>query len=237
MKKTILLSAVLAAGAAFATGTDVESGNAVGALDVSLANTNSTLIAVPFVGYENGAVKVEEMVKTSDLAQGSKLYVPNGTAGGYDTWTLDKDGKWAPDTKVTISAIETTVGESLGQDKATANRGDSFWLEPKFKTGTTGTVFLLGQGDAAQGSSTIAENTWNLIGNTATVEKTLPASGWISGEKVCIPNAAGGLDTYTFRNSQWRKEGVTDRTAVATITIQPGRGFWFLSKGTTSIAW
>ena len=230
MKKTILLSAVLAAGAALAT--SVESGNAVGALDVSLANDKATLIAVPFVGYgDEGAVAVQDMVKTSDLADGSKLYVADGE-GGYHVWEL-QSGSWTSVNKVTIDKKgQSTSGITPSSDAFTAKRGDSFWLEPIFKSGSAGTVFLLGQGDAAQGSSTVAAG-WNLIGNTATIAKDVPAGA--EGEKVCVPNE-GGLVTYTYR-SGWRKEGPDFRTKTYDITIQPGRGFWFLSNSEKSIAW
>lgn len=231
MKKTILLSSLFAVGAALAT--TVESGNAVGALDVSLANNKSTLIAVPFVGYgDEGAVAVQDMVKTSDLAEDSKLYVPDGQ-GNYNVWRLNDKGVWVSVDNVLIdNKGDSSQKKTEHAGSVTVNRGDSFWLEPKFTTGTTGTVFLLGQGDTTQGSSAITNGVWNLIGNTATSAKDVPAGA--EGEKVCVPNADGGLDTYTFRKSAWCLEGSRDS---ATVTIQPGRGFWFLSKGTTSIAW
>lgn len=233
MKKTILLSSLFAVGAAFATGTDVESGNAVGALNVNLDNNKSTLIAVPFVGYgDAGAVAVQDMVKTSDLADGSKLYVADGE-GGYHVWEL-QSGSWTSVKKVTISKMgQPIAGETPSSDAFTAKRGDSFWLKPIFTTGKdAGTVFLLGQGETAQGSSTVAAG-WNLIGNTATIAKDVPAGA--EGEKVCVPNEAGGLDTYTWRaaKSGWMK----GREAIKTITIQPGQGFWFLAKSDKTIQW
>ena len=81
------------------------------------------------------------------------------------------------------------------------------------------------------GSSALATGVWNLVGNTAGVAKDVPVG--MEGEKVCVPNAAGGLTTYTVRNSGW----LNGRTSGCTVTIQPGQGFWYLSKGTTSISW
>ena len=234
MKKTILLSSLFAVGAAFAT--TVESGNAVGALDIvvgSTAQQKQTLIAVPFVGYENGgAVKVEDMVKTSDLAQDSKLYVPNGTAGGYDTWTLDSDGKWVADKKVTISATGTSEGVSLDQNTATANRGDSFWLEPKFKNeATSGTIFLLGQGTDA-GSSTAVKNRWNLIGNASIADKTIGIDTTIEGQDgdQIVAQVDGLLRyyTYTIKNGwRYKKAGKWVKPETDPLVIKAGQGFWY----------
>ena len=79
MKKTILLSSILAVGAALATDTVVLSANAIGALDVTITNApTQQLIAAPFVGYgTEGAVAVKDIVKTSNLAENSKMYFPD----------------------------------------------------------------------------------------------------------------------------------------------------------------
>ena len=237
MKKTILLSSILAVGAAFAEapGTDVECDNLIGALDVTISTTRAqTLVSVPFLGYNGGAVKVEEMVKTSNLGVNSKLYVANEN-GGYDTWKLNSDNTWEPDAKVTIGTDGVpVVGESAPQSDATANRGDAFWIEPA--NGSTGKIYLLGQGVTTAGSSAVSEG-WNLVGNTSAEAKTISGEGYKKGEKICVQlnDAKGSLDSYTFKvNVGWVKIG--DREA-STVTIEPGQGFWFLSKGTETIAW
>ena len=237
MKKTILLSAVLAAGASFAS--MMESGNAIGALNVNASvsgNQKQVLIAVPFVGYENGgAVKVEDMVKTSDLAQGSKLYVPNGTDGGYDTWTLNADGAWVADKKVTVSATGTTVGESVPANAATANRGGAFWLEPIFKSGSTGTVFLLGQGPSDDGTSTVAAN-WNLIGNASLKTVHLKTLTGAKGDQIIV-QVDGKLRYYSWKG-KWAYQA-SDGTIVDTdnIAIQPGQGLWYKKASAGTINW
>ena len=235
MKKTILLSSLFAVGAAFAT--TVESGNAVGALDFEVDSTpQQTLIAVPFVGYENnGAVKVEDMVKTSDLAQDSKLYVPNGTVGGYDTWKLDADGKWIADKKVTISATGTSEGVSLDQNTATANRGDSFWLEPKFKNeATSGTIFLLGQGVADDGQSTAAQG-WNLIGNASLKSVQLTTLTGTKGDQIIV-QVGGKLRYYSYNREMWtyqKPDG--SRDTEDPVEIQPGQGLWYKNTNTENL--
>ena len=238
MKKTILLSSILALGAVFAAGTDVTSGNAIGVLDVAVeAVPAQKLIAVPFGGYgTGGAVAVKDMVKTSNLAAGSRLYVADGK-GTYNTWTLNAEGAWAADTKVNISSsAQPTAGSSDSQDDATVNRGDAFWIQPIFKDGTSGALYLLGEGETTSGQSTV-EAGWNLVGNTATIARHVSNEGYLKGEKICIQrnDAVGSLESYTFKDELgWVKTGAR---VASTITIQPGQGFWFLSKGTKSIAW
>ena len=239
MKKTILLSSILAVGAAFAEapGTDVESANLVGALDVTISTTRAqTLVSVPFLGYGGGDVAVQDMVKTSNLGEGSKLYVANGL-GGYDTWTL-QEGTWTPNKKVTIGPNGAAIeGVTIDQSEATVARGGAFWIEPSEGT-TVGKIYLLGQGETAAGLSTVVTG-WNLVGNTSGVTKDIASAGYkgevqgySDGEKICVQGEGGVLETYTYR-AGWRK----GRTEVNVVNIAAGQGFWFLSKGTTSIKW
>lgn len=234
MKKTILLSSILAVGAVFAE-TTVTSGNAIGALDLTISTTRpQTLVSVPFLGYNGGAVAVQDMVKTSNLGEGSKLYVANGS-GGYDTWTL-QEGTWTPNKKVTIGPNGAAIeGVTIDQSEATVARGGAFWIEPV--NPESGKIYLLGQGVTTAGSSTVVPNVWNLVGNTAAEAKTISTSGYTAGDKICVQkdNTEGTLLTYTYRSKEpagWYKAGKLE-----TLTIQPGQGFWFFSKVTTSIAW
>ena len=236
MKKTILLSSILAVGAAFAEPASVTSANAIGALDVTISTTRAqTLVSVPFLGYENeGAVAVKDMVKTSNLGDDSKLYVPDGT-GAYNTFKL-VEGTWVADKRVTVGPDGQISEDASGdQGSVTVNRGDAFWIEPKGES-FDGKLYLLGQGVTTAGSSAVSEG-WNLVGNTSAEAKTISGEGYKKGEKICVQlnDAKGSLDSYTFKvNVGWVKIG--DRVA-STVTIQPGQGFWFLSKGTTTIAW
>ena len=228
MKKTILLSSILAVGAAFADAT--VNSTEVGVMGVAMPK-QAALIAVPFLGYNDGDIVVAEMVNTAELAAGSKLYVPNAS-GNYDVWTL-VEGKWSKTEENVVIGDNTASNVGTPDaNKVTTERGGSFWLEPASGT-SADNCYLLGK-PGEDGSSKIVANKWNLIGNTAGVAKDVPAGA--EGEKVCVPNAAGGLDTYTYRAKAkgWAKEGA--RTA-DTVTIEPGQGFWYLSKGTTSIAW
>ena len=232
MKKTILLSSIFAVGAAFASAT--VNSTEIGVMGVDRPTSAATLIAVPFEGYGDPAITVKDMINTPELDEGTELYVPNAS-GTYDVWTLGKDKKWG-NTKNNVVIGNGGATEGSGPDAAgvTTTRGSAFWLKPPAggaKSETTKTCYLLGKPGSAAGSSVLVSDKWNLVGNTAGVAKDVPVGK--EGEKVCVPTAAGGLITYTVRNGGW----LNGRKTNCTVTIQPGQGFWYLSKGTTSISW
>lgn len=238
MKKTILLSSILAVGAAFA-GATVNS-TEVGVMGVAMP-TKAALIAVPFLGYDVSAITIADMVNTAELAVGSKLYAPNGS-GQYNVWEL-KSGEgntkfWdKTSSNVTIGNAGTQETVTPNANTVTTARGEAFWLEPAPETSAEN-CYLLGKPASSAGESALVADKWNLIGNTSGDEmgKSIPIGQ--EGEKVCVPNAAGGLTTYTYRKKVggWAKEGASARVA-DTVTIEPGQGFWYLSKGTLKIAW
>ena len=232
MKKTILLSTLFAAAAAVAE-TTVESGNAVAALSTTVSDSaKQTLLAVPFEGYEtSGQVKVADIVKTSGLADDSKLYVPN-TIGEYDTWTL-QSGQWTADVKVSVGLDGTvTKSTTASADNLTIKRGDAFWLEPQFESGkSSGTVILLGQGDGNSGTSSVAPG-WNLVGNASTSAVSLAALTSSDGDQIIVQNE-GMLRYYTYKPGKgWRYQiGMAwSNPEDNPLTIAPGRGFWYKSK-------
>ncbi len=192
----------------------------------------ASLIAVPFLGYAGGDIKVSDMVNTPQLGVGSKLYVPNED-GTYNVWTKGSDGKWAESAQNVIIGADgvATAGETPAAKDVTTKRGGAFWLEPN---GSSEKIFyLLGQPTDATGSSALVSGKWNLIGNTSEAPKDITAG--VEGEKVCVPNGTGILITYTF--STTKKGWMNGRTVYEKVTIQPGKGFWYLSKGTETINW
>lgn len=247
MKKTILLSSILAAAAVFADGTAVVSENAIGVLDCTITKaSNQTLIAVPFLGYDTDEkVAVKDMVKTSNLAEGSKLYVPDG-AGAYNTWTLSASGEWAADQKVTVIQNGTPVeGTSANQSEAKISRGDSFWLEPIFKdSATSGTIYLLGQAAGNDGTSAAAAN-WNLMGNASVKSVALGTDGFEDGETIVV-QVDGRLRYYIFKSTNkstkggWRytkSDGKWSDPSKEPLALAPGQGFWYNATSAKTIDW
>ena len=234
MKKTILLSSLFAVGAAFAT--TVESGNAVGVLDkqIKTSDAKQILISVPFLGYDGEAVKVAEMVKTSNLAEGSKLYVPDG--GKYNTWKLNASGQWEADKQVVIGTDgkPSSEGQSANQGAATVERGGAFWLEPVFKAGTTDTIFLLGQGVADDGQSTAVQG-WNLIGNASVKPVQLADLPGSSYDQIIV-QVDGKLRQYSYQRGMWSYQAQNgSRVTNDCVQIESGQGFWYQNAGDDSL--
>lgn len=236
MKKTILLSSLFAAAAAVAG--EVVSSNAVAALNKPIdVKAKQTLLAVPFEGYEtSGKVKVADIVKTSDLADGSKLYVPTSD-GQYDTWTLDANGQWIPGVNVSVGSDGTVASsETVSAEDRKINRGDAFWLEPVFASGNnTGTVFLLGQGDGTSGTSTVASG-WNLVGNASAGDQTGFNVTGTKGDKVIVQLEDGSLRYYTYSDTKkaWRYQDDEGVYQYLNPAIKAGQGLWYYSKDTAS---
>lgn len=238
MKKTILLSGILAVCAAQAGELNVESRNMVGALDVNVTTVQpQTLIAVPFSGYAaDSAVKVKDMVKSANLAAGSKIYVPTGD-GMYNTWALSSEGEWQLAKVVTID--KNGQPQEGTDDAADTNlsRGDSFWIEPIFKdSATNGKIYLLGEGEVEHGTSVIKSG-WNLIGNASVVAKTVNHVGEVNDQIVVQDGSL--VKYYTYSASKgWCKSQAGKKVATE-ISIAPGQGLWYysMSSGDQNFAW
>lgn len=225
MKKTILLSSILAVGAAFAVTVD---STEIGVMGVAMPK-QAALIAVPFLGYDTVDIKVADMVNTAELANGSKLYVPNDS-GTYDIWTL-ASGQWSKtSSNIVIGDNTASNAGTPAANEVTTKRGGSFWLEPANGTSAEN-CYLLGKPTTEQGESVLVVDKWNLIGNTS--DAAVPLAVGAEGDKVCIPNANGVLDTYTVRSGKWLK----GRKTSDTVSIAPGLGVWYLAKSARTIKW
>lgn len=241
MKKTILLSSILAVGAAFAdvktTTIDI---NTVGVMGISMPSSVQ-LVAVPFLGWNADAITINDMINTAELNVGSKLYAPSGE-DKYNIWQLTKgagnskvwtklEHEYVIDDKGAAKETETTSA-----DVSVMSRGGAYWLEP---TGGSGTHFyLVGRPADVAGSSSLEADKWNLIGNTSGVAKEFPHAYGVKDEIICVPNGNGGLTRYTYveRSScvGWVKTGERAKT---NDTIQHGQGIWYFSKTSKSITW
>ena len=239
MKKTILLSSILAVGAAFADAT--VNSTEVGVMGVAMPK-QATLIAVPFLGYDVTDITIADMVNTAELALGSKLYAPNGS-GQYNVWEL-KSGEgntrfWdKTSTNVTIGNAGTQEIVTPNANTVTTARGEAFWLEPANGT-LAENCYLLGKPADTTGTSVAVADKWNLIGNTSGQPVTLPDTGFERGDMVSVPQEDGKLLTYNWKETLnwWLRVGATP-TGGQKITIQPGQGIWFFAKGSNrTITW
>lgn len=242
MKKAILLSSVLAIGAAFAT--DVTSGNAIGVLKFSTENRSAVmLVAVPFAGYGSAAcdVKVTDLISTSGLPDGTILRAARATQGEYDVWHLE-NGQWEPSEVVTINAAGQGEVSNAGSavDK-TIGRGNSVWLdfsdltEPLTKPAN---VTLLGQMPGpGEGSLTLASGKWSLIGNpgvTASFNLKSAITNAGTRDRICVQDANGNLKDYTYSGGDWKfrdSDGKVQAVGEDGLIVKDGEGCWYFANG------
>lgn len=236
MKKTILLSTVLAATAAVATAKSYDSDNVFGLRSVSYAK-DYTLVAIPFVDYGTGGtevgVKVNEIIKTSNLTVGDKIYASNGT--DYDCWELQSSsGKkvWVPVNKVSVSGLKATQTLTTDAAAAALNRGDAFWLVRSAPEASA--FYLMGQAPTAEGVKVSLTVGNNLVANTksAALDISTLAGEAVAGDSITLPTA-GKADQYFAYNATkmaWLKKttvnGITKYVALTEDDkIPAGVGF------------
>ena len=229
MKKTILLSSFFAVTAAFAG--SVTSGNAVGALNISIAANDEKLVAVPFEGYDGSAVKVNEMLKTQGLGTDSKLYVAK--SGGYDVWTLNGEGQWEPDTTVN----DGVQGESAPAASASVARGNAFWL----RAANGGTAYLLGQKPASDSVDVEAAAGMNLIGNPKIVKGDVLAAIQSpgNGDELTVADANGFQKKYTYSKAKggWCCRSGSQIEMVTSLELEAGESCWLKAKAARTVRW
>lgn len=235
MKKAILLSSVLAIGAAFAT--DVTSGNAIGVLKFSTSGRPAVmLVAVPFAGYGSADcnVRVTDLISTAGLPDGTILRAARETQGEYDVWHL-VNGQWEPSEVVIINDAGQGKSSNAGSaDDKTIGRGNSVWLDFSGLT-KPANVTLLGQMPGS-GSLALASEKWNLIGNPG-VANGFDIIGAIvkagNEDKICIQHTSGTLTTYERLDDGWwiRDPDSGFPSEVTTLPIKDGEGCWYFAKG------
>ncbi len=247
MKKSILLvTALVAAQAAFAE--TAEPSNAFGLLRVDSTLTN-TIVAVPWLdlsGNSNpSAVSVADIVKTANLTPGDKLSVYKSD-DTYEVWEL-VNGAWSPVTTVAeggSSAATTAAGRTVAL-------GSAFWLYRQNPTagGNAVPFYLYGQVPASAATTTVTAGTaaapvWNLVANAsdaAVALNSLTVSGSINAADEIYIVKDGNPTMYTYKDGQGQGWGCTTRVtvngrpvnrwAVSNETIPKGTGFWYVSKG------
>ena len=242
MKRTVLLSLVLAGAATClaSTSKEVSSANTIGLLQVTDTTKEYLLVAVPWLDYGTGSesIKVADLIKTATLTSGDKLYVSNGS--GYDVYELI-DNNWTATKTATIGANGTVT--EADTPPATLNpihRGDAIWL--KRSKSNKNPFYIFGQKpDVATVNVTVAEGL-NLVAspsaNGLVLSSGIAGSG--VGDEIIVNSDSGEEAHYYFRaptaggNACWckkqNKTGSVRKEYVATTAsdvISAGTGFWY----------
>jgi len=240
MKKSFLIATVLATASAFAG--QFES-NPVGLLTLSSIPTttdNLKLVAMPFDGYaetSGSSVKVADVLLTDTLTGSAtadaadKLYIPTGTKGQYNLYTLNASKEWVPANVVTVTGSRITAGAGDPPTDAAVPRGGAFWLET-----SASSVKLLGQPLPAASMVKSAKSVsvgYQLLAPT-TSEIDIKVSDLAGAQKDLIILANG--TRYQKATSGWKN--VETRKDVTDADVIPaGIGFWYkaAAAGTLSL--
>ena len=232
MKKTILLSTVLAATAALATSKNYDSDNVFGLRSVSYAK-DYTLVAIPFVDYGTGGtevgVKVNEIIKTSNLSVGDKIYASNGS--DYDCWELQKSGNekiWVSVDKVNIAGSAVTEAKTTDAAAAALKRGDAFWLVRSAPSASA--FYLMGQAPTEEGVTVSLTVGNNLVANTKSAALDISTLEGVAGDSITLPTAGKADQYFAYNGSAWLKKTVQNKmTKYVALTdgdkIPAGVGF------------
>ena len=236
MKLRLMICAAAASTALFAGENDPTSAT-YAVMNVTNAYTD-TVIAVPWVGLDGSAIKISDLVNTTTLSAGDKLYMYNDNDIWYE-YTKTSDG-W------TVSDTITTTGSHSAESQV-VQRGTGLILH---RSSGNGNVFLCGRVDSSPISTTIANGKTLFANPTASAvnldDKFTAAAGATEGDAIMIPLNNGGSDTYTFNGTEW---GKSTKVANGTITvadkiitkyedkwtkcgsIPAGTGAWYITTG------
>lgn len=237
MKLRLMICAAAASTALFAGDNDATSAT-YAVMNVPNANTD-TVIAVPWVGLDGSAIKISDLVNTTTLSAGDKLYM-YGTDGKWYASTKNAEGQW--DGSITVSGAGTLMVASQ-----TVDRGTALLLQ---RASEGGNVFLCGRVGDDTITTTIASGKTLFANPTASAvnlnDKFTAAAGATKGDAIMIPLNNGGSDTYTFNGAEWGKftkvEDGTVTVAGQTFTrykeqwqrggtIPAGTGAWYTTTG------
>jgi hypothetical protein len=231
MKLRLMICAAAASTALFAT----EDANSATYAVMNVTNAyTDTVIAVPWVGLDGSTITISNLVNTTTLAEGDKLYM-------YD------NGTWYEYTKSgAIWTVAETVSESgthTAESQVVA-RGSGLILK---RGSAGGTVLLCGRVDSNSIQTTIATGK-TLFANPTAADvdlntKFTAAAGAANGDTITLPLNNGGTDKYTFNGTEWGKMTLTEQTLAngrkrKTNTwskcgsIPAGTGAWYETTGT-----
>ena len=243
MKLRLMICAMAASTALFAT--DPTTSSVVyGVMGVSDTASSNTVVGVPWVNADAGAITLSNLVSTATLNTGDIVYLyESGTWKGY---TLLASKVWDPMT--TINGNEAVSPGSA--DAKELSRGTGLIVQ---RASNTDPIYLCGRYDSTSPSATpVGAGATVLIANPTTTTKTFGASDGAVGDQIRVPLNGGGLKIYEKKSDGWGSmvettETITRRGKQVTVTTQtwtlgctlaPGMGAWYVSKDTAAdIAW
>ena len=239
MKKLLAIGTAVLAGALVAD--TVESSNTFGVLKVTPSSTtdgSETVICVPWVDAgttgEGQSIQVKNVVKTSNLKNGSELLQYVRSSKTYNGWVLT-DGVWTGATSVTANGVA-----AASNDSATLSRGDALIIRTSWpENATDKNIYLYGQYQSTGiGTQTLTAKAWNLIApptptNEAVALSSMTWANVNANDYMYVQTAAGRRITLTWSGTAWQYNKPTGASTTEAV-IQPGQGAWYVSTGDTA---
>lgn len=229
--------------------------NTAGVLRVETRAERAAL-AVPWTKLRPTAasedVAAVDLVKTTNLTAGDKLYVYDGASTMYKAWQLRESGLWEPMAvyKVADGYVDFDKADPAPEASAVA-RGTGVWLQ---RQRTEGPVYLCGQYETASVTTPLAA-VWNLVGSPTTAACDLSQLEPATGDRIVVPTAAepknmtwkagteGSPGSWGYwENRLVTKWGVTVAvpTWVENAVVPSGNAFWYIrpdNAGADELKW
>lgn len=243
--KYIFAASLLAAGAAFADTTEVETSYVVGVLPVSISG-KEVILSIPWIesGTKTDGVAVVNLIKTAGLDTGDSLLWYDTENKGFQGWHIEQEGGvnvWKP--SATVSATDVTA---VAATQSSLYRGQAIILSRSASTATT--IYIVG-GDPTGVSATdltLAPNSFTLFAppsvsasGTAINSLTWGSVGNITTKDYIV--LADGTQVK-YRNSKWIAYSYDANGSLVTNenpVIPVGTGAWYVSKGESvpTVSW
>jgi len=234
MKLRLMICAAAASTALFA---EDPTSATYAVMNVTNAYTD-TVIAVPWVGFNGSDITISNLVNTTTIAAGDKLYM-YGSDGKWYAYTKNAAGNLEGD--ITVSSESVTIPDAAEQ---TVARGNGLILQ---RASAGGNVLLCGRVGSNAIQTTIAANGKTLFANptTAAVDLNTKFTSATNGDTIAIPLNNGGFNKYTFNGTEWgqmTKQATTitingvERTRYNNVwskcgSIPAGTGAWYEATG------
>ena len=229
--------------------------NTAGVLRVETRAERAAL-AVPWTKLRPTAasedVAAVDLVKTTNLTTGDKLYVYDGASKMYKAWQLRDSGLWEALAvyRVADGYVDFNQAGTAPEASAVA-RGTGVWLQ---RQRTEGPVYLCGQVETASVTTPLAAG-WNLVGSPTTAACDLSQLEPATGDRIVVPTAAepknmtwkagteGSPGSWGYwENRLVTKWGVTVAvpTWVENAVVPAGNAFWYIrpdNAGADELKW
>ena len=231
--------------------------NTLGLMRVE-SGAKATIVAVPWEMLSATAgqnIPVTDIVMTTNLTAGDKLYAYDADAKAYAVWTL-AGGAWQPvQNYVTDASGKQVAVVTPDADNTNLPRGGAFWL---VRQDATKPFYLYGQYTAAAVTATkitagtTAAPVLQLLASPKTEAFALNSISWTgasANDAIILPSANenGPQTKLSFDATQgkwgiWKPtagdNGRATNTFDTNITIPAGRGFWYMScGGAPTVSW